>query len=147
MGDEKARRAAVCGSYSSWASEPSTGSEPGHTGGLSHIATLKPGPNNCKGSDSESVSGESKPSFRSSSRDRLTDHYLPLIERLRPNEADELSLPTWHWLAARWRPEEVRPGSLLFSRSPSLLTPSCQLIKAYKWHISSPVSASTPNPR
>lgn len=34
---------------------------------------LKPGQNNCKESDSESVSGESKPSIRSSSRDRLTD--------------------------------------------------------------------------
>ncbi|KAG1970590.1 autism susceptibility protein, partial [Pimephales promelas] len=34
---------------------------------------LKPGQNNCKDSDSESVSGESKPSIRSSSRDRLTD--------------------------------------------------------------------------
>uniref|UniRef100_A0A3Q4N0G2 Activator of transcription and developmental regulator AUTS2 a n=1 Tax=Neolamprologus brichardi TaxID=32507 RepID=A0A3Q4N0G2_NEOBR len=34
---------------------------------------LKPGQNNCKDSDSESVSEESKPSFRSSSRDRLTD--------------------------------------------------------------------------
>ncbi|KAL6099144.1 auts2 [Pungitius sinensis] len=34
---------------------------------------LKPGQNNCKGSDSESVSGECKPSIRSSSRDRLTD--------------------------------------------------------------------------
>ncbi|KAM6970633.1 uncharacterized protein FYW47_005899 [Aplochiton taeniatus] len=35
--------------------------------------TLKPGQNNCKGSDSESASGCSKPSMRSSSRDRLTD--------------------------------------------------------------------------
>ncbi|TNN76983.1 hypothetical protein EYF80_012829 [Liparis tanakae] len=34
---------------------------------------LKTGQNNCKDSDSESVSGGSKPSFRSSSRDRLTD--------------------------------------------------------------------------
>ncbi|XP_026118124.1 autism susceptibility gene 2 protein homolog [Carassius auratus] len=34
---------------------------------------LKPGQNNCKDSDSESVSGESKPSIRSSSRDRPTD--------------------------------------------------------------------------
>ncbi|KAL6472450.1 hypothetical protein MHYP_G00186380 [Metynnis hypsauchen] len=34
---------------------------------------LKPGQNNCKDSDSESVSGESKPSIRSSSRERLTD--------------------------------------------------------------------------
>uniref|UniRef100_A0A673G0N0 Si:dkey-33o22.1 n=1 Tax=Sinocyclocheilus rhinocerous TaxID=307959 RepID=A0A673G0N0_9TELE len=45
---------------------------------------LKPGQNNCKDSDSESVSGESKPCIRSSSRDRLTDvspiksvHHLP----------------------------------------------------------------------
>ncbi|KAG5844440.1 hypothetical protein ANANG_G00162540 [Anguilla anguilla] len=34
---------------------------------------LKPGQNNCKDSDSESVSGESKPSFQSSSRDQLSD--------------------------------------------------------------------------
>ncbi|KAK7125759.1 hypothetical protein R3I93_021204 [Phoxinus phoxinus] len=34
---------------------------------------LKPGQNNCKDSDSESFSEESKPSIRSSSRDRLTD--------------------------------------------------------------------------
>lgn len=34
---------------------------------------LKPGQNNCKGSDSESASGGSKPSIRCSSRDRLTD--------------------------------------------------------------------------
>lgn len=34
---------------------------------------LKSGQNNCKGSDSESASGGSKPSIRSSSRDRLTD--------------------------------------------------------------------------
>ncbi|KAM7374804.1 hypothetical protein PAMP_007441 [Pampus punctatissimus] len=38
-----------------------------------HCLLLKPGQNNCKDSDSESVSGESKPSIRSSSRDRLTD--------------------------------------------------------------------------
>lgn len=37
------------------------------------VLQLKPGQNNCKVSDSESVSGESKPSIRSSSRDRLTD--------------------------------------------------------------------------
>ncbi|TKS83650.1 Autism susceptibility gene 2 protein [Collichthys lucidus] len=37
------------------------------------VIHLKPGQNNCKDSDSESVSGESKPSIRSSSRDRLTD--------------------------------------------------------------------------
>lgn len=37
------------------------------------VLQLKPGQNNCKDSDSESVSGDSKPSFRSSSRDRLTD--------------------------------------------------------------------------
>lgn len=36
-------------------------------------AMLKSGQNNCKGSDSESASGGSKPSIRSSSRDRLTD--------------------------------------------------------------------------
>ncbi|KAJ8342763.1 hypothetical protein SKAU_G00326910, partial [Synaphobranchus kaupii] len=34
---------------------------------------LKPGQNNCKDSDSESVSGESKPSFQSSSRDQPSD--------------------------------------------------------------------------
>ncbi|KAK5608681.1 hypothetical protein CRENBAI_021844 [Crenichthys baileyi] len=35
---------------------------------------LNPGQNNCKDSDSESVSGKSKPFIRSSSRDRLTDN-------------------------------------------------------------------------
>lgn len=43
---------------------------------------LKSGQNNCKGSDSESASGGSKPSIRSSSRDRLTDvstHLCTLI--------------------------------------------------------------------
>uniref|UniRef100_A0AAZ3NS08 Uncharacterized protein n=1 Tax=Oncorhynchus tshawytscha TaxID=74940 RepID=A0AAZ3NS08_ONCTS len=34
---------------------------------------LKPGQNNCKDSDSESVSGGSKPFVGSSSRDRLSD--------------------------------------------------------------------------
>ncbi|KAL7848202.1 hypothetical protein AOLI_G00229200 [Acnodon oligacanthus] len=45
---------------------------------------LKPGQNNCKDSDSESVSGESKPSIRSSSRERLTEvsHQLKILEHL-----------------------------------------------------------------
>ncbi|MFT7818674.1 autism susceptibility gene 2 protein-like isoform X2 [Arapaima gigas] len=34
---------------------------------------LKTGQNNCRDSDSESASGESKPSLRSSSQDRLSD--------------------------------------------------------------------------
>lgn len=37
------------------------------------VSQLKPGQNNCKDSDSESVSGEFKPSVRCSSRERLTD--------------------------------------------------------------------------
>uniref|UniRef100_A0AAZ3NUM2 Uncharacterized protein n=1 Tax=Oncorhynchus tshawytscha TaxID=74940 RepID=A0AAZ3NUM2_ONCTS len=37
---------------------------------------LKPGQNNCKDSDSESVSGGSKPFVGSSSRDRLSDATL-----------------------------------------------------------------------
>ncbi|KAL1266573.1 hypothetical protein QQF64_002248 [Cirrhinus molitorella] len=45
---------------------------------------LKPGQNNCKDSDSESVSGESKPSIRSSSRDRLTDRSAEAVCTLRP---------------------------------------------------------------
>ncbi|XP_037544063.1 autism susceptibility gene 2 protein-like [Nematolebias whitei] len=40
-------------------------------------SVLKPGQKNCKASDSESVSGESKPSVRNSSRDRLTDVSTP----------------------------------------------------------------------
>ncbi|KAI2659778.1 hypothetical protein H4Q32_022306 [Labeo rohita] len=47
-------------------------------------AALKPGQNNCKDSDSESVSGESKPSIRSSSRDRLTDRSAEAVCTLRP---------------------------------------------------------------
>ncbi|XP_026102808.1 autism susceptibility gene 2 protein-like [Carassius auratus] len=45
---------------------------------------LKPGQNNCKDSDSESVSGESKPSIRSSSRDRPTDRSAEAVFTLRP---------------------------------------------------------------
>ncbi|XDV54272.1 hypothetical protein PO909_022596 [Leuciscus waleckii] len=45
---------------------------------------MKPGQNNCKDSDSESVSGESKPSIRSSSRDRLTDSSAETVCTLRP---------------------------------------------------------------
>ncbi len=44
------------------------------------------------------------------------------------DEADELSLPTWHWLEGRYRPEEVRPGSLLSpARLPSSLCPASSL--------------------
>ncbi|KAI4814194.1 hypothetical protein KUCAC02_003399 [Chaenocephalus aceratus] len=96
---------------------------------------LKPGQNNCKGSDSESVSGRSKPSIRSSSRDRLTDNHVYVALHLR-NVTDKREMEARGGQA--WQPS--------LSRSPSLLTPSCQLIKAYKWHISSPVFASTPNP-
>lgn len=52
-------------------------------------------------------------------------------------------------LALAGREIEARGGQAWqppLSRSPSLLTLSCQLIKAYKWHISSAVFASTPNP-
>lgn len=47
---------------------------------------------------------------------------------LHSNEADEVSLPTWHWLAGRWRPEEVKPGSLFSPvRRPSSLHPASSL--------------------
>lgn len=38
-----------------------------------YILQLKPGQNNCKDSDSESASGDSKKSLRSSPHERLSD--------------------------------------------------------------------------
>ncbi|KAF3841248.1 hypothetical protein F7725_007110 [Dissostichus mawsoni] len=129
---------------------------------LIYRLALKPGQNNCKGSDSESVSGRSKPSIRSSSRDRLTDNRYVYVALLLRNVTDKSTpFPSWSDHAPMKQMNRVcRPGTgsqgdggqrrsglaASLSRSPSLLTPSCQLIKAYKWHISSPVFASTPNP-
>lgn len=46
----------------------------------------------------------------------------------RSDEADELSLPTWQWLAGSRRPSEVRAGSLLSpARLPSSLRPASSL--------------------